>query len=120
MNYKSLFIVAVISLLLGMCQLPSPNKFGEPVKWTEEAVVCHHGCYFADVTGDGKADLIANDNDGLVVVKSNGTGFDPGYEKWTEETVVCHQGCYFADVTGDGKADLIANDNDGLVVLRTK
>ena len=57
------------------------SSFGLPQKWS--GGTCHKGCYFADVTGDGKADFIAHDNDGINVVPSSGSGFGPEYSNWT-------------------------------------
>jgi len=91
-------------------------SFGAPQQWAPGST-CHKGCYFADVTGDGKADFIAHDNDGLNVVPSTGTGFGPQYSNWSGGPVNCHIACYFADVNGDGRADFIAHDNDGIWVL---
>ena len=91
------------------------SSFGAAVKWSDG--VCHKGCYFADVTGDGKADFIAHDNDGINVVPSSGSGFGPQYSNWTGAPVDCDNACYFSDATGDGKADFIAYDNDGIYIL---
>ena len=90
------------------------TSFGVPQKWHGGS--CHVGCYFEDVTGDGKADFIAHDNEGIFVLPSTGTGFGL-HTNWTGGPVSCNNECYFEDVTGDGKADFIAYDNDGIWVL---
>ena len=98
--------------------VPAANlatTFGIPQKWSDG--VCHQGCYFADVTGDGMVDFIAHDNDGINVVPSTGIGFGPEYSNWTGGSVSCHNECYFADTNGDGMSDFIAYDNDGIWVL---
>ncbi len=68
-----------------------------------------------DVTGDGRADLVAIDKDGKLYVYPNQgkSGTDTWSEKyyagfgWDFPTVM------LADVTGDGRADLVAIDKDG-------
>src|SRR5439155_830467 len=70
--------------------------------------------FFADVTGDGKADaisLIASiPYNYLEVRRSDGTGFLPA-ERWTpgpDGFRPDRTSTVFADVTGDGKADAIS------------
>ncbi|MBD8487372.1 VCBS repeat-containing protein [Echinicola sp. CAU 1574] len=77
--------------------------------------------YFADVTGDGKADKIywnpTFDNGNTRVYKSNGDGtFDWLYSNPSGASTSSSNKFYFEDVTGDGKADLISwdpNDDSG-------
>ncbi|MFJ4206463.1 trypsin-like serine protease, partial [Streptomyces sviceus] len=76
--------------------------------------------YFADITGDGKADLIVHGTDGNVAVRKNmGTYFDGGTHwsaGWGRFVTGTDMGrLYFADITGDGKADLIVHGTDGNV-----
>jgi hypothetical protein len=70
---------------------------------------------FADVTGDGKADAIAINTNGITVRPSNGTDFLPK-ETWSSVPYYGGIGTYFADVTGDGKADAIVVNTNGIVV----
>ncbi|MFJ6348763.1 FG-GAP-like repeat-containing protein [Streptomyces sp. NPDC092046] len=79
--------------------------------------------YFADVTGDNKADLIVHDTLGDVSVRKNmGTYFDSGTvmtQHWSNFLGGTNQGrLYFADITGDNKADLIVHDTGGNVSVR--
>ncbi|MZE51763.1 trypsin-like serine protease, partial [Streptomyces sp. SID5770] len=79
--------------------------------------------YFADITGDGKADLIVHGTDGNVAVRKNmGTYFDGGTHwstGWGRFVTGTDMGrLYFADITGDGKADLIVHGTDGNVAVR--
>lgn len=80
----------------------------------------HSGAYdlfVSDITGDGKADLIAKEKgpEGIwYFVASTGSGFSnflSTFGPWHSDSSA-HQ--YFvSDVTGDGKADLIAKQNTG-------
>lgn len=74
--------------------------------------------YFADVTGDGRADAIVVNPTGITVRRSDGTKFLSG-ELWTREPYFGGIGTYFADVTGDGKADAIAVNTNGITVRRS-
>jgi hypothetical protein len=63
------------------------------------------------VTGDGKADAIFVNNDGIRVRPSNGSTFT-GNAFWTNQPSFGSEGTFFADTTGDRKADVIfANTN---------
>src|SRR5262249_31007450 len=68
---------------------------------------------FADVTGDGKADLVTWDGAGygIYVIPSNGTGFDLN-QRWSGAASAAFDATSRAlgDVTGDGKADLFSWD----------
>jgi hypothetical protein len=79
---------------------------------------------FADVNGDGKADAIVVNSNGITVRESNGTQFvNP--TSWTTDAYYGNDfphTVHFADVTGDGKADAIvvdyASNNYGYVYVR--
>ncbi|NEA46373.1 VCBS repeat-containing protein, partial [Streptomyces sp. SID10815] len=80
--------------------------------------------YFADVNGDGKADLIVHSTDGKIAVRTNmGTYWNSGTD-WSSGwgNFLGQEGkgrLYFADVDGDGKADLIVHSTDGKIAVRT-
>ncbi|MFE4592031.1 S1 family peptidase, partial [Streptomyces laurentii] len=81
--------------------------------------------YFADATGDGKADLIVHATDGTIAVRVNHDGgayFDGGSvvsAGWANFLGNNGQGrLYFADATGDGEADLIVHATDGTIAVR--
>ena len=76
------------------------------------------GTFFADVTGDGKADAIAVNDDKVTVRRSDGSKFT-GNESWTQVPYYGSRGTFFADVTGDGKADAIAVNDDKVTVRRS-
>jgi hypothetical protein len=76
--------------------------------------------YLADLTGDGKDDLIAINPNEIDVGVSTGTRFRE-QEKWAAGTVVGNNGLYFADVDGDYCADAITvGDTNVVVRLSTK
>src|SRR5262249_12948681 len=73
--------------------------------------------YFADVTGDGRADAILVNSDHIVVRTSSGAGFPASTQSnWTATSWMGRKGTAFADATGDGKADAIGVDDDGIYV----
>lgn len=100
---------------------PAPaNGFLNPESWTDVPYygTKGYGNYFADVTGDLRADAIVVNADGITVRRSNGSGFAPN-EKWTDVGYYGTRGTFFADVTGDGKADAIVVNNDFVWVRRS-
>jgi hypothetical protein len=81
--------------------------------------------YFADVTGDGRADAIVSNPNGLDVRVSDGRGFLRN-EAWTNGpffgSLYGRHNLYFADVTGGRarrRADAIVVNPDGIVVRRS-
>jgi FG-GAP-like repeat len=85
--------------------------------WTPDAFYGSLGTYFTDVNGDGKADAIALNRDGITVRLSSGSLFGNG-QLWLHTAYYGTRGTFFADVSGDGKADAIAvNDHSTSVRL---
>ncbi len=75
--------------------------------------------HVADVTGNGRADLVAVNDNSTYVMLSTGTGFSAPQE-WSNYPFYGTKGTYLADVTGNGRADLVAvNDNSTYVMLST-
>jgi murein DD-endopeptidase MepM/ murein hydrolase activator NlpD len=94
------------------------SQFLPTEKWTDIAYWGTKGSWFADVTGDGKADAIVSNDDGVYVRRSDGSQFLPT-EKWTDIGYWGTKESRFADVTGDGKADAIVSNDDGVYVRRS-
>jgi hypothetical protein len=84
--------------------------------------VDRHPLFLADVTGDGRADIVGFANIGVYVALSNGDGtFQPaqfviadfGYDQgWRVEK----HPRFLADVTGDGRADVVGFGDAGVYV----
>lgn len=73
--------------------------------------------HFADVSGDGRADAIVVNPNGVFVRTSNGSSFPAaGLSNWTGIGYFGQKGTHFADVSGDGRADAIVVNNNGVVV----
>jgi hypothetical protein len=73
--------------------------------------------YFADITGDGRADLVQRVGDELrYFPNTNGTGFGASIPAGNGWTGVNSRALYFADITGDGRADMINKSGDGFRV----
>lgn len=103
-------------------RLSDGTQFLPPTLWTQEPYFGVYAGrvnnYFADVTGDGKADAIVVNPTGITVRRSDGTKFLRN-ELWTKEPYLGALGNYFADVTGDGKADAIVVNTNGITVRRS-
>ena len=100
------------------------GEFGDPFM-DRRAYYGDIGTYFADVTGDGKADAIAvnspsgYDGSGRITVRPS-SGFDFGVnESSTLEPYFGELGTYFADVDGDNRADAIVVNRDLITVRRS-
>jgi len=98
------------------------SQFLPNEEWTQEPFYGTIGTFFADVTGDGRADAIAVNDWGITVRPSDGTKFLPPGPNWTSNPYYGNRGTFFADVTGDGRADaIVVNDESipfGRVVVR--
>jgi hypothetical protein len=94
------------------------DGFAPNESWTSNPYYGSRGTYFADVTGDRRADAIVVNNDKVTVRRSRGGKFQPN-ESWTSNPYYGSRGTYFADVTGDGRADAIVVNDDKVTVRRS-
>jgi hypothetical protein len=92
------------------------QPFAPPVPWTGSTFSGTRGTYFADVTGDGRADAIAHNDTSIAVRKSNGAPLLATSTNWLNVAFVGSVGTYFADVTNDGAADAIAINSNNVLV----
>ena len=103
-------------------RLSDGTRFVQHDLWTREpyfgVALEHVNNFFADVTGDGKADAIVVNPSGVTVRRSDGTKFERN-ELWIQEPYLGGMGNYFADVTGDGRADAIVVNATGITVRRS-
>ena len=82
-------------------------------QWADGFVSHRYDVYYADVNGDGRADLVSRNKENGSVEVFRGTGSAFQYLAGTGPGGVWSYGwgttygLYFADVTGDGKADLV-------------
>ncbi|WP_017240579.1 glycoside hydrolase domain-containing protein [Streptomyces sp. SS] len=81
--------------------------------------------YFADVTGDGNADMIVHSTDGDIALRPNlGAGDGFGTSKTVSQGWANFLGgtgkgrLYFADANGDGNADMLVHSIDGDIAIR--
>ena len=91
--------------------------YGPNEAWTHEPYYGSRGTFFADVTGDGRADAIVINDDKIVVRRNNGNGFGPN-EAWTQGPYFGSRGTFFADVAGDRRAGAIVVNDDKIVIRR--
>jgi hypothetical protein len=92
------------------------GNFGYDQGWR----VAQHLRSVADITGDGKADIVGTGNDGVLTAVSNGDGTFAA-PRLVSDTFGSNQGWsiglnpqYTADITGDKRADLIGFGNAGV------
>jgi hypothetical protein len=91
----------------------APDIFGANESWTTNPYYGNIGTYFADVTGDGRADAIVVNSSSVTVRRAVGDLITPyefkANELWSSTPTAAYGniGTYFADVTGDGKDDEI-------------
>jgi hypothetical protein len=86
------------------------SRFGTSTSWTTTWSPSNH--FFADVNGDGRADLIGRSGTDVKVALSTGTGFGT-VKSWTTWDTAYN--LVFADVNADGRADLIGRNSAGNV-----
>ena len=67
------------------------------------------GTFFADVTGDGKADMIAIDTGAVRVSTSTGSAPFLADTVWINSPFSAVRGIELTDINGDGKADFVWN-----------
>ncbi|WP_338552536.1 FG-GAP-like repeat-containing protein [Paenibacillus sp. KS-LC4] len=119
----ALGILFTMSSTYGADKISAANAAAGYMPWTWNSsarILEDNGnMWFADVNGDGKADLITKGETGaanagfVYVALSNGTG----YPAWTwhsgKRMIDDNSTIWFADVNGDGKADLISKGQAG-------
>jgi spore germination protein YaaH len=105
---------------IGTClKLSTGSAFSTPAAWTPLPFVGSRATLAGDVTGTGKAALVAVNDSQTFVMTSTGTGFNAP-AGWSTTPFYGTRGTFLADVNGDGKADLVAvNDNSVWVMLST-
>ena len=100
--------------------IAQPGEFSGDQKW---AAKYFRSVRLADVDGDGKADMIGRNSDGVHVALSTGLGF-ANETVWSSEfsdskgwgAEEFSSTIRWADVNGDRKADLIIRSGDGIRV----
>ena len=95
------------------------SKLAAPAYWTQNALFYGSAAnLIGDVTGDGRADLVAwNSGDAMYVLKSSGSGFVTTGATWTSQVVAPgKRATALGDVNNDKKLDLIAWNDDNVKV----
>jgi hypothetical protein len=101
----------------GTCVMQSTGTaFSTPTSWTGIPFYGSKATLIGDVTGDGKADMVAVNAGQTLVMASTGTGF-AGLAGWSNTPFYGTRGTFLADVNGDGKADLVAVNDSSVWVM---
>lgn len=113
------------------CALGSPTGFARSITSSDysNAKSWDHDEYgstlqFADVNGDGKADVCGRNAAGIVCSLSTGTGFGPPIAgpAWSDAAGWNKPQFYgtirFGDIDGDGKADVCGRSSAGITCAR--
>jgi hypothetical protein len=111
-------IVEYAKAFAGASATASADIFLPNEDWTNGAYLGNRGTFFADVTGDGKADAIVVNDQRVTVRRSNGSAFEPN-EDWTSGPYFGSRGTFFVDVTGDVKADAIVVNDQRVTIRRS-
>ena len=91
------------------------------MSWTGLNWTPQHPRMLADLTGDGRADIVGFGDDGVYVALGNGDGTvrwaagasDFGYgQGWR----IDEHPRFITDITGDGRPDVVGFGNDGVFV----
>ncbi len=94
--------------------LSTGSGFSAPQLWSSTPFYGSRATLCGDLNGDGKADLIAVDDNATFVMQSNGSAFGP-VQNWSTTPFYGTAGTFAGDVNGDGRSDLIAlNYNAGI------
>ncbi len=87
--------------------------------WYGQSYYGTHGTYLADVDGDGKADLVALNDDGVWVIRSTGSSFaGPPIRWWSSAFYGTRPSTFMGDIDGDGRADMVAPVDGTIVTVR--
>jgi len=93
-------------------------RFGPNEDWTNGPYFGNIGTFFADVTGDGRADAIVVNGTNITVRISSGSSFGPNVD-FTVDPFIGDFTNFFFDMNADGKADAVAlNMNNSNVRVR--
>ena len=103
-------VLAVMLSIPGFAQSLGANE-----AWTSSPFFGTAGTYVADVTGDGKADVLKVTAPNVTLRVSNGSTFLTTEYAWLT-TLAWERGFQFADINGDGKADIYAINNNSIKV----
>ena len=111
-----------------VCEISTGNGFGAEIrgpKWSDASgwsqIQYWSTIQFADVNGDGKADVCARAAAGITCALSNGTGFPTMVTgpAWSDAKGWASPQYYntiqFVDIDGDGKADVCGRAGAGIV-----
>ncbi len=111
-----------------VCEISTGTGFGADVRgpaWADNVgwtgVQYYSTIQFADVNGDGKADVCARAAAGIQCAISDGTGFPTTITgpAWSDaqgwDKPQYYATIQFVDVNGDGKADVCGRSSDGVV-----
>jgi hypothetical protein len=99
---------------------PQPPATGNE-DWTHGAFYGTRGTFFVDLTGDGRADAVAVNDDAVTVRRNTGHDFGPGSqanEDWTHGSCYGSRGTFFADLNAARRPDILVVNDDTITARR--
>jgi peptidoglycan/xylan/chitin deacetylase (PgdA/CDA1 family) len=121
-NFKArgyTFVSPTLEFSPAQSSLTTAGEFSQEQNWSDQDIKTIR---LADVNGDGLADLVGRNAEGIQVALSSGLGFSPA-EIWSQEFANGHSWTEadintlsWTDVNGDHLADLIIRTRDGIRV----
>ncbi|MGE0552220.1 MAG: FG-GAP repeat domain-containing protein [Gemmatimonadales bacterium] len=114
---RMLLPVVVTAGAVGAVWETLADGFAPAQAWTSDPYYGARGTFFADLTGDRRADAVVVNDAGITVRRSNGGGFGPN-ETWSGPFFGT-RGTFFADATGDRLADAIVVNDAGMTLRRS-
>ena len=112
----------IVALNNGNSTFQSPQRVVADFSFNKGWSIEKHPRFLADLTGDGRADIVGFGTDGVIVALNNGNGTFQApklvsqHFGFNQNWRVEKHPRYLADLTGDGRADIVGFKEDGVTI----